>query len=101
MKHKPTKKVFTIDLTGVRSAAKMHDAIATILTEVGPAHRTRPYCTTTLKNRMVGRTVNGRASRLGEPKGGASRPSLPTVGADHRTARRCGKIGTCFATSGP
>lgn len=31
MKHKPTKKVFTIDLTGVRSAAKMHEAIAATL----------------------------------------------------------------------
>jgi len=31
MKRKPTKKVFTIDLAGVRSAAKMHDAIAATL----------------------------------------------------------------------
>ena len=37
---------------------------------------------------MVGRAVS------------ASRPPLPTVGADHRTARRCGKTGqTGFATT--
>lgn len=31
MKRKPAKKVFTVDLAGVRSAAKMHDAIAAAL----------------------------------------------------------------------
>ena len=32
----------------------------------------------------------------------ASRPSLPTVGADHRAAQRCGKTGqTSFATTVP
>lgn len=31
MKRKTAKKVFTVDLTGARSAAKMHDAIAAAL----------------------------------------------------------------------
>lgn len=31
MKRKPAKKVFTVDLAGARSAAKMHDAIAAAL----------------------------------------------------------------------
>ena len=31
MKRKTAKKVFTVDLAGVRSAAKMHDAIAAAL----------------------------------------------------------------------
>lgn len=31
MKRKPAKRVFTVDLASVRSAAKMHDAIAAAL----------------------------------------------------------------------